>query len=72
MSEDISKNMVTVTMSGKKSAVLATIKAFFGEETLWKMAEDEISGRPDTFVGIFTFYISDESIKIELDEDEAI
>ncbi len=72
MSEDISKNTVTITMSGKKSAVLATIKGFFGEKMLWQMVQDEISNRPDIFVGIFSFYISDEEIKIELDEDDSI
>ena len=68
MEESPLKNAVTVTMSGNKSAVLATIKGFFGQEMLWKMVEDEISGRPETFVGIFTIYISDEEIQIELDE----
>jgi hypothetical protein len=62
------KNTVTVTMSGDKSAVLATIKGFFGEKILWEMVQDEISGRPETFVGIFTIYISDEDIQIELNE----
>jgi len=72
MSEDFSKNMVTVTMSGKKDAVIATIKSFFGDEVLEATIQDEITGRPDTFIGIFTLYISDEEIKIELEEDETI
>jgi hypothetical protein len=72
MPEDFSKNMVTVTMSGKKDAVIATIKSFFGDSVLESTVQDEILGRPDTFVGIFTLYMSDEEIKTELDEDEVI
>jgi hypothetical protein len=72
MSEDFSQNMVTVTMSGKKAAVIATVKSFFGDPILESTIQDEITGRPDTFIGIFTLYISDEEIKIELEEDEVI
>ncbi len=72
MSKDSSKNTVTVTMSGNERAVTALIKEFFGEETLKFTIQDKIIGRPDTFIGIFTLYISDEEIKIELEEDEAI
>jgi hypothetical protein len=72
MSEDFSKNIVTVTMSGKKDAVISTIKSFFGEPVLESTIQDEIIGRPDTFVGIFTLYMSDEEIKIELEDYETI
>ena len=72
MSEDSFKNTVTVTMSGDKKAVTALIKGFFGEETLKATVQDGIIGRPDTFIGIFTLYISNEEIKIELNEDETI
>lgn len=72
MPEDSSQNIVTVTMSGKKEAVIATIKSFFGDKVLESTIQDEIIGRPDTFVGIFTLYISDEEIKIELEDYEVI
>ncbi len=64
----VKDNKVTFSVSGNEEAVRAIIKTYFGNGTLNSIARDYITGRPELFTALFTLYISEEEIKIELDE----
>ena len=63
----IKEEKVTFSVSGNEEAVKAIIKTYFGDNTLDSIARDYITERPELFTALFTLYISEEEIKVELD-----